>query len=64
MRAIDEADAVVLVVDGRAGSRDRSRSREQLRATGKPVFLAINKIDHPADDDLVHDFHELGLGAA
>jgi len=35
----------------------------QLRATGKPVFLAVNKIDHPTRDDLVHDFHGLGLGA-
>lgn len=63
MRAIDEADAVVLVVDGRAGlsAVDHDLAR-QLRATGKPVFLAVNKIDHPTRDDLVHDFHALGLG--
>ena len=63
MRAIDESDALVLVVDGRAGLSgvDHELARA-LRATGKPVFLAINKIDHPSRDHLVHEFHELGLG--
>jgi GTP-binding protein len=64
MRAIEEADALLLVVDGRAGlsSVDHDLAK-QLRATGKRVFLAVNKIDHPTNDDLVHDFHRLGLGA-
>ena len=65
MRAIDEADALLLVVDGRAGvsSVDHALAR-QLRGTGKPVFLAVNKIDHPTRDHLTHEFHELGLGPA
>jgi GTP-binding protein len=65
MRAIDEANAILLVVDGRAGvsSVDHALAK-QLRATGKPVFLAVNKIDHPTADHLAHDFHELGLGDA
>ena len=51
MRAIDEADAVVLVVDGRAGMSPIDHAlAKQLRATGKPVFLAVNKIDHPTRD--------------
>src|SRR5262249_40021130 len=60
---IGEADALLLVVDGRAGvtSVDHDLAR-QLRETGKPVFLAVNKLDHPTRDELVHDFHELGLG--
>ncbi len=63
MRAIGEADALVLVVDGRAGlSAVDQELASQLRATGKPVFLAVNKIDHPTRDDLVHEFHALGLG--
>ena len=33
------------------------------RATGKPLFLAVNKIDHSSVDHLIHDFHELGLNA-
>ncbi len=65
LRAIEEADAVVLVVDGRAGvsAVDHDLART-LRETGKPILLAINKIDHPVRDDLVHEFHELGLGNA
>jgi GTP-binding protein len=65
MRAIDEADALLLVVDGRAGvSAIDHQLAKQLRATGKPVFLAVNKVDHPTKDHLVHEFHELGLGDA
>jgi GTP-binding protein len=64
MHAIGEANAVILVVDGRAGlSAIDQGLAVQLRATGKPVFLVVNKIDHPVRDDLVHDFHALGLGA-
>jgi GTP-binding protein len=63
MRAIDEADAVLLVVDGRAGlSAVDHELANQLRKTGKPLFLAVNKLDHAVRDDLVHDFHALGLG--
>ncbi|MBL9019797.1 MAG: 50S ribosome-binding GTPase, partial [Myxococcales bacterium] len=63
LRAIGEADALLLVVDGRAGltAIDHDLAK-QLRATGKPVFLAVNKIDHAVRDDLVHEFHQLGLG--
>jgi GTPase len=64
LHAIGEADALVLVVDGRAGlSAIDQELAARLRATGKPVFLAVNKIDHPTRDDLVHDFHGLGLGS-
>jgi GTP-binding protein len=63
VRAMGEADAILLVVDGRAGltAVDHDLAR-QLRETGKPVFLAVNKIDHVVREDLVHEFHELGLG--
>jgi GTP-binding protein len=65
MRAIDEADALVLVVDGRAGvSAIDHELAAQMRTTGKPLFLAVNKMDHQVVDHLVHDFHELGLGEA
>ncbi len=63
LRAIGEADALLLVVDGRAGLTAVDHDlANQMRATGKPVFLAVNKIDHAIRDDLVHDFHALGLG--
>ena len=63
LRAIGEADAIILVVDGRAGitSVDHDLAN-QMRSTGKPIFLAVNKIDHPVVDHLINDFHELGLG--
>ena len=65
LRAVGEADALMLVVDGRAGvsSIDQDLARK-LRATGKPVFLAVNKIDHQVREDLVHEFHQLGIGQA
>jgi GTP-binding protein len=65
LRAIDEADALLLVVDGRAGlsAIDHDLAR-QLRATGKPLFLAVNKMDNPGKDHALHEFHELGLGEA
>ncbi|MBA3461775.1 MAG: ribosome biogenesis GTPase Der [Deltaproteobacteria bacterium] len=64
LKAIGEADGLLLVVDGRAGltAVDHDLAK-QLRSTGKPVFLAVNKIDHQVVDDLVHDFHQLGLGS-
>ena len=65
LRAIDEANAVVLVVDGRTPVSRRSCATIAEAAAREPaktsVFLAINKIDHTANDHLVHDFHELGL---
>ncbi len=65
LRAIEEADALVLVVDGRAGvSAIDHDLAAQLRTTGKPMFLVVNKMDHPTVDHMVHDFHELGLGEA
>ena len=62
-RAIDEADALVLVVDGAAGLAplDAEVARN-IRATGKPVILAVNKIDSPKRDVEIADFYGLGLG--
>ncbi len=63
MRAIDESDAILLVVDGKAGVSAVDRDlANQLRAVGKPLFLAVNKVDHDKHDDTVHDFHALGIG--
>ncbi len=46
--ALEEADAVVMVVDGRTelASPDMELARLLLRS-GKPLFLAVNKIDTP-----------------
>jgi len=62
-RAIGEADALVLVVDGTVGLAPLDLEvAARLRATGKPIVLAVNKIDHPKRDIMIHDFHRLGLG--
>lgn len=60
--ALDEADAVVLVVDARSelASPDIDLARLLLRG-GKPLFLAINKIDSDKQGSLVDDFHRLGV---
>lgn len=61
-RAIDEADAVLLLVDGRAGltAADEEIAR-QLRRAGKALHLVVNKAEHRDPDLLSADFHALGL---
>jgi GTP-binding protein len=64
--AVDEANAVVLVVDGRDGLTDVDRAvAEQLRRSGKPLFVAVNKIDHAATEAEapLADFYALGFGS-
>src|SRR5215470_12161204 len=60
--ALDEALAIVLVVDARTelAGPDRELARLLLR-TGKPLFLAVNKIDSEKQEALVSEFHELGV---
>jgi GTP-binding protein len=49
-------------VDGHAGLSPVDRDTVRLlERSGKPVFLVVNKIDGPARDGLVHDFHALGV---
>ena len=62
-RAIEEADRLVLIVDARSGltAQDQLIARE-LRRSGKPIFLAVNKIDGLDADTGAADFHALGLG--
>jgi GTPase len=60
--ALDEAAAIVMVVDGRTeiAAPDLELAR-LLRKTGKPLFLAVNKIDSDKQSGLSGDFHRLGL---
>ncbi|MBK7541079.1 MAG: ribosome biogenesis GTPase Der [Candidatus Competibacteraceae bacterium] len=61
-RAIEEADAVLLLVDGRAGLTAADEDiAKQLRRAGKPFHLVINKAEHRDPDVLSADFHALGL---
>src|SRR5438270_30345 len=61
--ALAEADAVVLVVDAKAGLRPGDHElAELLRRGAQPVVVAANKIDEPADIPLAAELHSLGLG--
>lgn len=60
--AMDLADVIVFMMDGKAGllSSDREVGAV-LRTATKPVVLAVNKLDNNETDTL-YDFYELGLG--
>ena len=60
--ALDEADAVILVVDGRAepAAPDLDLARMLVRSD-KPVFLAVNKIDSPNLEPYAEEFRRLGV---
>jgi GTP-binding protein len=62
-RAVAEADRLVFVTDARAGlsPEDQFVARE-LRRSGKPVTLALNKAEALDADVAGADFHALGLG--
>ena len=60
--ALGEADAVVMVVDGRSelAAPDLELARLLIRG-GKPVFLAVNKIDSDKQQGLADEFYRLGV---
>ena len=62
-QAVAEADAVVFVVDMRAGvsGQDHDIAR-YLRTTGKKVVLAVNKAEGMSESPQLGEFYELGLG--
>ncbi len=63
MFAIDEADAIVFVVDAREGVSPLDQDvADLLRKAKKKVFLAANKVDTPNLSDIVGEFYALGLG--
>lgn len=60
--AIEEADVIVMVTDGKSGLTDEDmRAASILKKSKKPIILAVNKIDHFDDVDY-YDFYRLGLG--
>jgi GTP-binding protein len=62
-QAVAEADAVIFVVDIRAGvaGQDHDIAR-YLRTVGKKVILAVNKAEGMEESPLLGEFYELGLG--
>lgn len=60
--AVDEADAIIFMVDGRAGILPGDQEiAALLRRSRKPVFLAANKIEGPEHDPLLLDVYRLGF---
>ncbi len=60
--AIEEADVVVFVVDGKEGLTSNDRVvRDILYRSNKKIIVAINKIDNKKHMDNIYDFYELGF---
>lgn len=63
LRAVDEADLVLLLVDGRAGmTATDEQIAQRLRQLGKPLLLVVNKTDGIDAEGACAEFHALGLG--
>lgn len=61
--AMDEADVILFLVDGRAGlTTSDEEVAKILRRTKKSVVLAVNKIDSPQLEANIYEFYSLGLG--
>jgi GTP-binding protein len=61
--ALDESDVVLFVVDGREGLNPVDRAiAERLRKAGRPVLVAVNKLDNLEQSTEQYSFYSLGFG--
>lgn len=61
--AIDEADVIVFIVDGKSGlTGDDQAVAKLLYKSNKPIIVAVNKIDNIEHISNLSDFYALGLG--
>ncbi len=61
--AVETANVIVFIVDGKSGLTDADREVAQmLRKSKKPVVLVVNKIDSLKDEDNAYEFYNLGIG--
>ncbi|EUJ27142.1 GTP-binding protein EngA [Listeria grayi] len=61
--AIDEADVIIFITNGREGVTDADEQVAKiLYRSQKPVVLAINKVDNPEMRTQIYDFYSLGFG--
>ena len=61
--AMDHADVILFLVDGKDGLTAADREvANMLRRRGQNVILVVNKVDNPGLPDDFYDFYELGLG--
>ncbi len=60
--ALESADHIIFLIDGRTEITGADRDlAKMLHKLGKPVALAVNKIDSPSREDLAMDFHAMGF---
>ena len=61
--AVRECDAVIFLVDGKAGitGSDEEIAEFIRRGGNKPVIVAVNKLDDPKHDDTANDAYSLGF---
>lgn len=60
--AIDEADVIIFVVDGREDiTLNDLAVRDMLLRTNKKVVVALNKIDDKVHEDNIYSYYELGF---
>ncbi|HAA7694836.1 TPA_asm: ribosome biogenesis GTPase Der [Listeria monocytogenes] len=61
--AIDEADVIIFITNGREGVTDADEQVAKiLYRSNKPIVLAINKVDNLEMRDQIYDFYSLGFG--
>lgn len=61
--AIEEADAILFVVDGKVGLTAADEAVAViLRNTRKPVLVVVNKVDNMQKANEIYEFYNLGLG--
>lgn len=61
--AIEEADIILFVVNGREGvTKEDLFVARLLQKSRKPIVLAVNKIDDQRFKDNIYDFYSLGIG--
>ena len=60
--ALEQAAQIIFLIDGRTEITGTDRDLAKvLRKLGKPVTLAVNKIDATVREGLAHEFHSLGF---
>ena len=61
--ALSESDVVIFLVDGREGISPVDEAiAQRLRKSGRPVILAVNKLDDLERSSAQNDFYRLGFG--
>jgi GTP-binding protein len=64
LTAVDEADLILMVVDGREGLTALDEDIATiLRRSGRPVMLIANKVDSASQEPALSDLYRLGFGA-